>query len=282
MAGPDPAPSSAQALLRACALPALESRALLCHVLGVSREHLVAHPDMPLTDAQRARFAQAAGERLAGMPLAYLIGRQDFYGHRFDVGPAVLVPRPDTELLVETALATLATRTGARVLELGTGSGCIAISLALARPDLWIVATDRSVAALQMARGNQDRLGSGVHFVAADWLAPLAGHFDLIVSNPPYIAAGDAHLAALRFEPATALTSGADGLDDLRRITREAMARLAPGGQLLLEHGYDQGESVRQLLAAAGFRAVRTLRDLAGHERVCAGVGVGMAEHGGV
>lgn len=278
MAVPDPAPVSAQALLRACALPAIESRALLCHVLGVSREHLVAHPETKVTEDQRRRFAQAAEQRLAGMPLAYLTGRQAFYGHDFDVGPAVLVPRPDTELLVDAALAALAGRAGARVLELGTGSGCIAISLALARPDLWIVATDRSADALQVARANQARLGSTLRFIAADWFAPLAGPFDLIVSNPPYIAAGDAHLAALRFEPETALTSGSDGLDDLRRITRDARARLAPGGQLLVEHGYDQGDSVRQLLAGAGYAGVRTLRDLAGHERV----GVGMAHGGGV
>ncbi len=277
MIKPDPAGISVQALIRACGLPVSESRALLCHVLGLSREHLVAHPDTPVADAQRQHFEQAARERRAGMPLAYLTGRQPFYGHDFDVSPAVLVPRPDTELLVDSALAALAHRAGARVLELGTGSGCIAISLALARPDLWIVASDRSAAALQVAQANQSRLGSTVHFVAAHWFEPLAARFDVIVSNPPYVADGDAHLAALRFEPAMALTSGPDGLEDLRHIAREAPSRLVPGGHLLLEHGYDQGERVRQLLGAAGFGGVRTLRDLAGQERV----GMAMWAQGG-
>lgn len=278
---PDPAARAAQALLRGANLPAAEARALLCHAMGVSREHLVAHPDAPVTEDQRRRFERAAEERRAGVPLAYLTGRQAFYGHDFDVSPAVLVPRPDTELLVDTALALLAGRTGARVLELGTGSGCIALSLALARPDLWIVASDRSEAALRVARGNQARLGTTVHFLAADWFAPLAARFDLIVSNPPYIAEGDVHLPALRFEPAAALTSGPDGLDDLRRIAREAASRLLAGGHLLLEHGYDQGERVRQLLVSAGFTAVRTLRDLAGRERVGVGGGGGGARRDG-
>jgi release factor glutamine methyltransferase len=261
----------ARDLLRACPLPAAESRALLCEALGVAREYLVAHPEAPVTGTERERFEKAAAHRLGGMPLAYVLGHQEFYGHRFTVNPAVLVPRPDTELLVDTAISLLADRTGARVLELGTGSGCIAITLGLARPDLCIVATDRSIAALDIARGNQVALGSNVQFLAADWFAPLLGTWDLVVANPPYIAEGDVHLDALAFEPRHALTSGPDGLRDLRHIAGQAPARLASDGYLLVEHGYDQATAVRQLLEDAGLHDVRTLHDLAGRERACLG-----------
>lgn len=258
-------------LLGSCPLTAAESRALLCHVLGVAREYLVAHPEAPVDAPARSRFDQCVAQRLGGMPLAYLVGHQEFHGHRFAVSPAVLVPRPDTELLVDTAIALLTGRAGARVLELGTGSGCIAISLSLARQDLYVVATDRSMAALQVARRNQSELGANVQFVSSDWMLAIAGTWDLVIANPPYIAEGDAHLDALGFEPATALTSGPDGLLDLGRIAHQAPARLAPGGRLLVEHGYDQGPAVRRLLAEAGFEEVATLRDLAGHERICVG-----------
>lgn len=258
-------------LLRTCPLPAAESRALLCHVLGVAREYLVAHPEAPVESWARSRFDLCVAQRLAGMPLAYVVGHQEFHGHLFAVSADVLVPRPDTELLVDTAIAFLVGAVGARVLELGTGSGCIAISLSLARPDLYVVATDRSLAALRVARRNQSELGANVQFVSADWMAPIGGTWDLVIANPPYIADGDAHLDALGFEPATALTSGPDGLLDLRRIAQQVPGRLAPGGQLLVEHGYDQGSAVRRLLAEAGFHEVSTLRDLAGHERICVG-----------
>jgi release factor glutamine methyltransferase len=262
---------AAQELLRGCTLPAGESRALLCHILGLARERLIAHPETTVGAADRGRFEQAVAQRLGGAPLAYLVGTQEFYGHCFLVTPAVLVPRPDTEVLVDAALALLEGRQAARVLELGTGSGCIALALSLARPDLLVLATDRSWPALQIARENQRRLGARMQLLAADWYAPLAGSFDLIISNPPYIAVGDAHLGGLSHEPQGALTGGQDGLQDLRRIVAGAPQQLAPEGRLLLEHGYDQGAAVRLLLRQSGFCGVRTLQDLAGHERVCVG-----------
>ena len=269
---PEPAVVAAQDLLRGCSLPAGESRALLCHVLGIPRERLIAHPETAVGAAHRRRFEHAAAQRLRGMPLAYLVGAQEFYGHRIAVSPAVLVPRPDTELLVDAALRILAGRPGASVLELGTGSGCIAIALSLARPDALVVATDRSWDALQVARENRLQLGARVHLVAADWYEPLAGTYDLIVSNPPYIAANDAHLPALSFEPRAALTDGGDGLGALRRIVAGSPARLAPHGHLLVEHGYDQGAAVRALFRQSGFWDVQTLHDLAGRDRACLGV----------
>lgn len=275
-----PAAITAGELLRTCTLPATEARALLCQTLGVTREYLVAHPETLVADADRLRFGKAAARRHDGMPLAYVLGHQEFYGHRFTVSPAVLVPRPDTELLVDAALAVLDGRNGGRVLDLGTGSGCIAISLSLARPDLHVVATDRSETALQVARGNQLHLGARVQFVVADWFAPLSGTWDLIVSNPPYIAEGDAHLDALLFEPRQALTSGRDGLGHLRQIAAAAPARLAAGGCLLVEHGYEQGAAVRRLFDEAGLREVRTLADLGGRERACMGTR-GAGQRGG-
>lgn len=266
-----PSPPSAGALLRACPLAATQARALLAHALGVSREHLIAHPEAAISEPARANFARLVADRLRGMPMAYLLGVQEFFGYPFGVSPAVLIPRPDTELLVESALGLLQNRPGARVLELGTGSGCIAICLALARPDLLVVASDCSPAALQVARQNSLRLGASVHLVGGDWYSPIDGRFDLIVSNPPYIAAADAHLAALSFEPRPALTDEGDGRSALRIIIGGAPKHLEPGGALLVEHGYDQGAAARELLRESGFARVQTLRDLAGQERACIG-----------
>jgi release factor glutamine methyltransferase len=266
-----PAPATAQSLLRDCPLPAKEARALLAHALDISRERLIAHPETKIDEGTRARFASRVSERRQGTPMAYLLGVQEFYGHCMRVTPEVLIPRADTELLVDTALHLLRGRPGARVLELGTGSGCIAIALALARRDLLIVASDRSPAALQVARDNCCRLGISLHLLAGDWYAPVRGLFDLIISNPPYIAAGDRHLAQLTFEPRAALTDGDDGLSALRTIVAGAGERLAPGGRLLVEHGYDQGAAVRRLMREHGFSWARTLRDLAGRERACLG-----------
>lgn len=265
-----------------CALPRAEARSLLAQCLGRTREQLLAHPELPVDEAGLARFDALVAERRRGVPMAYLLGWQEFHGHRLRVTPQVLVPRPETELLVDTALELLRGRGSARVLELGTGSGCIAIALALARPDLSILATDRSIDALRVAAENCRRLGARVRLAAADWYAPIAGRFDLIVSNPPYVAAGDEHLAQLRFEPRAALTDGGDGISALRTIVRCAPPRLAPGGRVLVEHGYDQAARVRGLMTECGFARATTLRDLAGIERACVGALAGDGAAGGV
>ena len=263
---------SAAQVLRDCPLPPPEKRSLLAHALGVARERLIAHPEAAVDGPAFERFVRLAGERQAGMPMAYLLGWQEFYGLRLRVTPAVLIPRPETELLVECTLESIDPRREARVLDLGTGSGCIALALARERPHWRIVATDRSPAALQVARDNARRLGAPLALLAADWYAPILGQFDLIVSNPPYIARHDQHLALLRQEPRGALTDEGDGLGDLRRVVAGAPGRLAAGGRLLFEHGYDQGAAARELMREHGFDAVRTHRDLEGRERVCEGV----------
>jgi len=258
------------ALLAASTLPHAESRALLAHVLGTSREHLIAHPEQPVEQAAVARFDELAARRLAGEPLAYLLGSREFYGRCFEVSPAVLIPRPETELLVEVALELLAGKPAPRILELGTGSGCIAISLALERSDATIVATDISDSALAVARANAHSLGDRVRWIRSDWYSGLEdeGLFDLIVSNPPYVAANDPHLDALTFEPSGALTDHGDGLGCLRTLAAAAPRHLAPGGWIALEHGYDQASFVRALLADAGMSDVSSRRDAAGIERV--------------
>jgi release factor glutamine methyltransferase len=257
-----------RALLAASGLPALDARLLLADVLGVSRERLVAFPERPVAAGAAQRFNALAARARQGEPLAYLLGRREFYGRVFNVSPAVLVPRPETELLVDLALDALRDHPAPRVLDLGTGSGCIGITLALARRDAEVVATDVSTAALAVARRNAQALDANLRLLASDWYAALDGRFDLVVSNPPYIAAGDPHLAALAGEPLDALTDHTDGLDCLRRVIAGAPSHLRPGGWLLVEHGYDQGERVRRLLDAAGLHDVRTIRDIAGQERV--------------
>lgn len=252
----------------------LEARILLAHALGVERVWLIAHEHDSLPPLALENYASLLARRLAGEPVAYLLGEKEFFGRSFKLTPAVLIPRPETELLVELALARLAPGHPARVLDLGTGSGCIAITLALARPHCEVVATDKSEAALEVARENAARLGAKLRFHAGNWyqaLPPDAGKFDLIVSNPPYIAQHDTHLAALTHEPHHALAAGADGLDDIRRIVQGAKAHLAPAGWLMLEHGWDQAEACRELLQQAGFAEVGTEADLAGHGRVTSG-----------
>ncbi|GAB4465333.1 MAG: peptide chain release factor N(5)-glutamine methyltransferase [Burkholderiaceae bacterium] len=258
-------------LLAASGLPAAEARALLAFASGATREALIAFPERAVAPQAAERFAALVQRRRACEPMAYLLGVQEFYGRPFRVTPAVLIPRPETELLVDLALAALRGTARPRVLELGTGSGCIAITLALERPDARVVATDRSVAALAVARDNAQRLDARVDFVASDWYAAIEGFFDAVVANPPYVAAGDPHLARLRFEPIHALTDRGDGLGCLRTIVAGAPALLAPGGSLLVEHGYDQAAAVRALFENAGFDDVRSTRDAAAIERACAG-----------
>jgi release factor glutamine methyltransferase len=251
-------------------LPPGEARALLALVLGVARERLIAHPDMTIPAESAARFERLADRRRRGEPLAYLRGEQEFYGRPFRVGPQVLIPRPDTETLVEVALACLHDRRAARVLELGTGSGCIAVTVQLERPDVAVTATDVSPSALDVARWNAQQLGANVEFRTGNWFDAVTASapFDLIVSNPPYVAAGDPHLGDLAHEPALALTDGADGLRCLITIIGAARQYLFEGGWLALEHGYDQAQAVAELLATAGLREVEVIRDAAGHERV--------------
>ena len=270
----------------------IEAQLLLQQVLGVSRAYLLAHPEQVLDAAQAAAYQTLLQRRLHGEPLAYILGEREFFGLNFKVTPATLIPRPDTELLVELALqripspdrsatffrsreSGLGRGESIRVLDLGTGSGAIALSIAHARPDAAVTAVDASLAALDVARENAQRLHlANVRLLHSDWFAALAAErFDIIVSNPPYIVSGDPHLQQgdLRFEPATALASGSDGLDDIRRIVAEAPAHLHPGGWLLFEHGYDQAGKVRALLRQSGLIEVFSARDLAGIERVSGG-----------
>lgn len=253
----------------------LDAELLLAHALGTSRARLYAWPEHEPDAAQRAAFERLLDARGRGEPIAYLIGRREFWSLDFAVTPDVLIPRHETELLVELALDRIPRDVAFRIADFGTGSGAIALAIARERPLARVTATDASTAALDVARANAARLGIGnVVFAAGDWYGAVGdAQFDLIVSNPPYIAAGDAHLAQgdLRFEPASALASGADGLDAIRRVVADAPAHLVDGGALLLEHGFDQSARVRALLDAAGFENVASVRDNAGHERVALG-----------
>lgn len=253
----------------------IEVQCLLQAVLQVNRAWLLSHPEHILNVEQQAHYAALFERRLHGEPIAYILGEREFYGLNFKVSPATLIPRPDTELLVELALQRIPQQGRCRVLDLGTGSGAIALSIAHVRPDIEVVAVDASTAALEVAQFNAQRLGlNNVRLLLGDWFAALSGErFDLIVSNPPYVAANDFHLSQgdVRFEPYNALASGADGLDDIRRITAQAKEHLNGNGWLLLEHGYDQAARVRALFQQAGFASVFSALDLAGIERVTGG-----------
>ncbi|MEW5893926.1 MAG: peptide chain release factor N(5)-glutamine methyltransferase [Pseudomonadota bacterium] len=250
----------------------LEAQALAAHALEVSRTWLVAHGRDRLAGELVQKIETLFRRRCAGEPVAYIIGRREFYGRAFQVGPAVLIPRPETEHLVEAALKRAAP--DARVLDIGTGSGCIAITLKLERPDLKVTAVDVSSEALAIARTNAEDWHAQVEFIESDLFSALdERRFELIVSNPPYIPEADPHLAQgdLRFEPRGALAAGPDGLDAIRRIVEQAKTHLAPGGWLLFEHGYDQGEAVQGLFRAAGYAEVFLEQDLAGQPRVSGG-----------
>lgn len=254
-------------------VPVSEARLLLREASGERAATIVGFPERALGEAAALRFVDWLTRREAGEPVAYLLGEREFYGRVFSVSPAVLIPRPDTELLVEQALLHLP-EGSPRVLDLGTGSGAIAIAIALEAPHAAVSAVDISAAALDVARSNAARLGASVRWLEGAWCAPVQGEvFDLIASNPPYVAEEDPHLAQgdVRFEPPGALASGPDGLNDIRTIAAEARGCLKPGGWLLFEHGYDQGDAVRTLLAAAGFIDCATLKDLGGNDRVSFG-----------
>ena len=255
----------------------LDARLLLEHVCGCRHADLIAHPERPLSATQTAAFEALVARRAGGEPLAYLIGSAWFGDLEFRVTPAVLIPRPDTEVLVDVAVELARAFEAPHIVDLGTGSGVVAISLARRCPDALVTATDVAAAALDVARANAARHGVAVRFVEGDWFAPLGDErFDLVVSNPPYVVEGDPHLQlnGLPFEPRGALTdgvAGGDGLACIRRIIAGAPAHLRAGGWLLMEHGYDQAVEVRGLLLAAGFVDVASWRDDAGIERVSGG-----------
>ncbi len=250
-----------------------EAEWLVGEVLGCSRAQLITCPECCLTTDQQTRLDALLVRCAQGEPLAYVLGHWAFWSLELVVNPNVLIPRPETELLVEAALARIPVGASCAVADLGTGSGAIALSVASERPSSRVTATDVSMDALAVAETNARRLGqTNVTFLAGDWCVPLMGqHFSVILSNPPYIAENDPHLKALRFEPQGALTSGTDGLEAIRTLVAESRACLASGGTLLLEHGHDQGLSVRQRFAAAGYQDIETLHDLEGRERVTLG-----------
>lgn len=253
----------------------LEAQILAAHALGVNRAWLVAHDrdGLPLDEANNVETLIARREK--GEPVAYILGEREFYGRMFTVSPDVLIPRPETELLVEAALERLPKDRPARILDLGTGSGCIAISIALARPNCEVTAVDASLAALEVARLNAARLAAeGIRFQVSDWYARIdVKNFDIVVANPPYIVETDEHLRRgdLRSEPVSALAAGRDGLKDIRRIIAEAPSHLGATGWLLLEHGYDQASACADLLLAAGFTNIGCLQDFARLDRVSMG-----------
>jgi release factor glutamine methyltransferase len=256
----------ADALL-ASSLEPREARILLAAATGFSQAAVLAFPERSLPAESAARFTDFAARRRRGEPVAYILGQQEFYGLRLVVTPAVLIPRPETELLVDLALA----RDFATVVDLGTGCGAIALAIKHERPAARAVGVEASAAALEVARRNAVRLGLGVDWRHGRWCEPLQGHYDLIVANPPYVAAGDPHLAALGYEPVQALVGGADGLDAIRAIAAQAPAHLAAGAWLLMEHGRGQEAAVCALLREAGLREVQTWPDLARIPRVSGG-----------
>ena len=254
-------------------LERLDAQLLLLHALGrpaADRAWLLGHDADELATADSQRFCKLCARRAAGEPLAYIVGRKEFFGLELKVDPRVLVPRPDTETLVEWALEVLTGRAGPSVIDLGTGSGAVALAIKKTRPDAVVEAVDASADALAVAEENALALTVDVRFRLASWLTGTTARYDLIASNPPYVAALDPHLAALSHEPLSALAAGPDGLDDIRAIVAQAPACLEPGGWLLLEHGWDQAVAVRALLAAARFSGVASRCDLAGIER-CSG-----------
>jgi len=256
--------------IAASGIDAREARLLLAEVAGFSQASLAASPEQEIPFEVENAFFEFTGKRKAGVPVAYLLGRKEFYGLDLLVNPAVLIPRPETELLVDLALE----RNPASVLDLGTGSGAVALAIKHERPACSVVAVESDLSALLVARRNAAKLNLDVDFRHGRWFDPVAGErFDLVVSNPPYVAEGDPHLPALRHEPLGALVSGADGLDAMREITKRAGVFLRPGGWLLLEHGLGQDEAVRALLAQAGLESVTTWPDLAGIPRISGGKG---------
>ncbi len=266
---------AAQTLSQCSPSARLDAELLVMHVCQLTRAELLTRDRKPLTADQAAELGELIARRRQGEPIAYLTGRREFWSLNLTVSPATLVPRPETELLVERALARIPLDAAWSVADLGTGSGAVALALASERPRCRVVATDNSSAALAIARANAARLNLAVEFRLGDWLAPLANEtFEMLVGNPPYVASGDPHLAALRHEPVCALAAGPGGLDAICAIAAAARAALKPGGWLLLEHGYDQAAAVSALLRRHGYEAIRCYADLAGRDRVSEGLAV--------
>lgn len=266
--------TEAERRFRALPTARLEAEILLMKAAGVSRAWLFAHPEESVEVGALKAFRALVERRVRGEPVAYITGEREFWSMPISVSPAVLIPRPETEMLVEAALARIPANTPSRVADLGTGSGAIALAIASARPACTIHATDRSPEALDVARENVERLGiDTICFHEGSWFEPLDGRFDVIVSNPPYVAAGDPHLAAgdLRFEPERALVAGPEGLEAIRAIVAAAPEWLRPGGWLLLEHGPTQTGSCRALFETQGFEAIETIQDLERSDRVTLG-----------
>ena len=245
------------------------------HVTGFSHADSITKVDTILTDAQYSLFTELVDMRQSGAPVAYIVGKREFWSMDFLVTPDTLIPRPDTETIVEQALKHIPDEESVTIADLGTGSGAIALAIAYERPNARVIASDASSLAIEVARVNEERLGLGnVELRTGHWLKALEGAIcDVIVSNPPYVPANDPHLEEgdVRYEPVSALISGEDGLDAIREIIKESLTHLKPGGWLLLEHGYDQGESVRELMSSAGYSEVTTIDDLSGTERVTTG-----------
>lgn len=258
----------------------LDAEVLLAHVLGRERSFLFAWPEQVLSPEEAADFETQVERRKEGMPVAYLVGRQEFWSLSLRVTPDTLIPRPETERLVELALERIPSDRPWRVADLGTGSGAIALAIAHERPGCRLVATDRSAAALAVAEANAKSVGAqNIRFRQGDWFAALAGErYEVILSNPPYVAEGDPHLVAgdVCFEPREALTAGSDGLDAVRQLAAGALSHLAGNGWLLLEHGYNQGAAVRAVLETEGYRGISTYRDDGGVERVTIGSSRGL------
>jgi release factor glutamine methyltransferase len=263
-----------QEALAGCGLEPREARLLLAEATGFSQASVLAHPERALPAEAEARFLGWAARRRAGEPVAYLLGKREFYGLALTVTPAVLIPRPETELLVELALERVTPQAGAQVLDLGAGSGAVALAIKRQRPQARVLAVEADAAALEVAKRNAARLGLQIELRHGRWFEPVRGErFALIVSNPPYVAAGDPHLERgdLRFEPRSALVAGTDGLEALRVVAQGAASYLAPGGWLLLEHGQGQHQAVQDLLSAIGLESVSSWPDLAGIARVTGG-----------
>lgn len=257
-------------LCRRSSIELLDFKLLLRHITGFNQAQLITHSEYELSEEQLVLLQELVRRRQNGEPLHYILGSKEFYSREFIVTENTLIPRPETELLVEKVLAIAPNN--AKILDLGTGSGCIAITCKLEKPDLSIIAVDKYEATLTVAKRNALDLSANVKFVLSDWFSQVDGVFDIIVSNPPYIALNDIYLESLRFEPAHALTDNSDGLSHIRHIINGSRLHLKTGGYLLFEHGFDQGEISRKLLCDAGFFAVETIRDYANIDRITIGI----------